>query len=91
MAGKSNGYLRKGEFDSWASGLGERLDKQDLQLVAITTITQQHAQLLAVFQDRAETARETASIYRKAALSAVGAIIAALVSMAAAAIHLLKP
>lgn len=90
MAGKVNGYLRKGEFDTWAEGLGERLDRLDSNVGTIQTITQQHAQLLAVFQDRAATSKENQRDSRKAVLSAIGAIIAALVSAAAAALHLLR-
>src|SRR5262249_19059326 len=59
---KGNGYLRVGEFRSWTAGLGQRLDKLDDGLAGVTQKVDSHAQLLAVFKDRADTRTEQVRI-----------------------------
>lgn len=83
---KGNGYLRRVEFEAWAAGLGQRLDRIDGSMATVTSIVQQHAADLAVFKDRGETTKSERTVHRTVLLSTLGSLLVAITATILAAL-----
>lgn len=87
---KRNGYLRQREFHQWATGLGERLSKQDNLLDAIVKKITDHGERLAVMADRdsrKDRADDQSTAWKHTATVVIAGIISTAIAVLAALIE----